>query len=421
MDAVGKSEHVGARLGHRVSIRKLEKVLPDGTKVPTHSRYRWRASYVEQGKRKQKYFKVKSDAEAWAEEHEREALAHGTDSTITAAERATVIESRATLEELGLTLRDAVTFAVDHQRRARASCSVSEMVAETLKTRERSGVSHRHVRDMNGKLGRFEKVFGSRSAATITTQEIEEWLHGLKLAPASINSYRRILVVAFNDAKRNGHLERNPAEFVRRAKVVETEVGILKPGEAAAMLAGAEEAIVPVVALGLFAGLRVSELEQVDWSEVHLDLGHVRILASKAKSARNRIIPIADNLAMWLEPHRREGGSVWPDSHQKGRKLMEAAHRAAGFGTAAQVRKAKAEGKDLRKWPDNGLRHSYATYHLAHHRNAHELALHMGHTDTKLIFAHYRLPVTDKEAASYWGITPENAEEIAGDGEPDPA
>ena len=92
---------------------------------------------------------------------------------------------------------------------------------------------------------------------------------------------------------------------------------------------------------------------------------------------------------------------------------MGASHLAAGFGTTKQVRDAKARGEELPKWPDNGLRHSYATYHLAFHENASALALHMGHTNTQLIFAHYRLPVPKEEAGIYWGITPENAKKIA--------
>lgn len=423
-----ESDNLGARIGHRVTIRKLEKQLEDGTKVPTHPEYRWRATYVEGGKRKQKYFRTKTAAEEWASDREKVALVHGTDLTISPAERATINDTRESLAEVGLTLREAVEFAIEHRRKVLASCTVSEMVADSLAARRRSGLSHRHIRDMQGKLGRFEKKFGKRSVATVNRKEVEEWLHGLKLAPASLNSYRRILVVAFNDAKRNGYLDQNPAELVRQAKVIEAEVGILTPQEAAMLLSGADAEIRPAIAIGLFAGLRVSELERLDWSEVHLDLGTVRIRAANAKSARNRIVPVPNNLAAWLQQSPRRTGSVWPKSHQRGRKMMEAAHRAAGFGTADEVRKYEAKFKkliesgdeaaakklpSLRKWPDNALRHSYGTYHLAHHENAAALALHLGHTNTALIFAHYRLPVTKEVAARYWTITPENAKAIA--------
>lgn len=421
-------ELVGVRMGHRVSVKKLEKTGPDGRKVRTHPRYSWRCSYVENGRRATKYFKTKAEAEDWAKGRETEALAHGTDSSLTSAERSIVIETREILMELGLSLREALNFTVDYHRRTRRSCTVAELAVMAVSTRTRSGLSDRHLRDMKGKLQRFAKAFGARSVATITRQEVEDWLYGMKLAPASVNSYRRILVVAFNDAKRDGQIDHNPAEAVRPAKVIESEVGILTPSEAAAMLTGADREIRPVIALGLFAGLRIAELERLDWSEVHLDLGNVRIRAAKAKSARNRIVPLSKNLEAWLKQSRRRSGSVWPESHQRGRKMMEAAHRATGFGSSREVREAEAKAKNrqksaggiatqkvqqLRKWPDNALRHSYATYHLAHHENAAALALHLGHTNTALIFAHYRRPVTKEEAATFWTITPENAGVVA--------
>ena len=57
-------------------------------------------------------------------------------------------------------------------------------------------------------------------------------------------------------------------------------------------------------------------------------------------------------------------------------------------------------------WPDNALRHSYASYHLAHYKNASELALYLGHADTKVISQHYREVVTKEQAKSYWNIIP---------------
>jgi len=43
-----------------------------------------------------------------------------------------------------------------------------------------------------------------------------------------------------------------------------------------------------------------------------------------------------------------------------------------------------------REWPDNALRHSFASCHLAHFKDAAVLALETGHTDSGMIFDHYR-------------------------------
>src|SRR5690606_6791753 len=101
-----------------------------------------------------------------------------------------------------------------------------------------------------------------------------------------------------------------------------------------------------------------AELQRPNWEEVRLDLGHVRVKASKAKSARNRIVPISDNLRAWIIPHTKASGPVWPAND---RKLFEAARLAVGFGSPKEVAKSvKANEKNPQKrilleWPDNAL------------------------------------------------------------------
>lgn len=95
-----------------------------------------------------------------------------------------------------------------------------------------------------------------------------------------------------------------------------------------------------------------------------------------------------------MQPYAGREGSLWPQG-ERGRKLFDKAKEAAGF-----------DGKK-HPWPNNALRHSYASYHLAHFRNAAKLSLEMGHTDQRLIFAHYRELVKPQAAAVYWSIMPQ--------------
>ena len=75
------------------------------------------------------------------------------------------------------------------------------------------------------------------------------------------------------------------------------------------------------------------------------------------------------------------------------RKLLARARRAAGIQT----------------WPNNALRHGFASYYLAHFKKAGaaELALELGHTNTNLVFQHYRELVKPKDGKRYWSIVPE--------------
>jgi hypothetical protein len=98
-------------------------------------------------------------------------------------------------------------------------------------------------------------------------------------------------------------------------------------------------------------------------------------------------VRIQPNLREWLLPLRKHKGSVTPDNFPK---RLDAAREAAGIDD----------------WPDNALRHSFASYHLAHFKDAAALALEMGHTNSGLIFNHYRQLVRPKEAERYWNIMP---------------
>jgi integrase len=67
------------------------------------------------------------------------------------------------------------------------------------------------------------------------------------------------------------------------------------------------------------------------------------------------------------------------------------------------------EAAGIEQWPQNALRHGFASYHLAQFNNAALLALELGHTNSNLVFQHYRQLVRPKQAERYWKIAPVSA------------
>jgi integrase len=222
---------------------------------------------------------------------------------------------------------------------------------------------------------------------------VDAWLRslssktGTRLSPVTRNHFRRLLIVAFNFAKGRGYCVANPAAESARAKEIESAVGILSVEETARLLESAAPEVVPYLAIGAFAGLRRAELERLDWREVDLQSGLIEVTAAKAKSARRRFVRIQPNLGRWLQPHAQLSGSVVPPNY---RELLNTAREAAG----------------IVDWPQNALRHSFASYHLAHFNDAAALALELGHTNSNLVFQHYRQLVKPKQAERYWKIAP---------------
>ncbi len=67
----------------------------------------------------------------------------------------------------------------------------------------------------------------------------------------------------------------------------------------------------------------------------------------------------------------------------------------------ARVRKAAG----LVHWPNNGLRHSFASYRLAAIHYAPRVAAELGHTSPQMLYSTYRELVLPEEAVRYWKIT----------------
>jgi integrase len=240
---------------------------------------------------------------------------------------------------------------------------------------------------LNLRLGRFSRAFPDRIVGDIATKELDEWLTGLNLGPVTRNTFRRDVRTLFSFCKTRGYTTGNPVQATAKAKVVDGPPGILTVAEAVALLNACDADTLPFVAISLFAGLRCAEMEKLDWAEVDIEGGHIEVTASKAKTARRRLVPISENLAAWIQPFVARSGPVVPAGL---RKHFGAAKVAAG----------------LSDWPPNAMRHSYASYRLAQCQDAARVSLEMGNSP-QMVFAHYRELVKPKDAARYWSIAPD--------------
>ena len=172
--------------------------------------------------------------------------------------------------------------------------------------------------------------------------------------------------------------------------MVDAAPEIFTPEQLARLLNTAPAELMPALAIQAFAGLRTSELLRLDWGELDQNRGFITVSAKKAKTAKRRLIPIAPNFAQWLRPYASMTGPLW----EKGFRAYHVAIR----NLAMEI--------GLARWPNNGLRHSFASYHLAKHQNAPQLALEMGHSTPRMVFDNYREVVAPAEAERYWTIRP---------------
>ena len=347
-------------------------------------------NYREAGKRKRSFFETKRAAKTFADEQNIKLVNEGREGAeFPTALRVIAQNAAQQLESFGKTITDAVEHYVAHLKASEKSCSAAGLVDELVVAKKSDGVSQRHLDDLDSRLNVFAEKFGGQPVATMTSAEIDDWLRSLPVSAATRNHYRRLLILAFNFAIQRGYATSNPAEKTAQAREPKTKPGILSVDQARALLESASAEILAYIAIGLFAGLRRAEIERLDWSEIDFDSGHIEVTAEKSKSKlANRFIPMQPNLREWLLPVRKLRGSVAP--LENFRQLFDQARIGAGITV----------------WPDNALRHSFASYHLAHFKDAKALALEMGHTDSGMLFNHYRALVKPNGAERYWDIRP---------------
>ena len=375
-----------------MTVRKTATKL---SKVKVNGRAFWCVTWPKIGKgRNRQFFKDKTEAETLLAKKKIEQENQGRAGlALSDRQRVEYLQCEEKLRPFGKTVSEATNFYLPHLHATNRSCNAVELVTELLQTKQADGASRRYIEDLRSRLGQFAAAFNGKSIAEITSTEIDSWLRSLSgketgkpVASTTRNNFRRVLIVAFNFASERGYCASNPAEKAAKAKHIDAAVGILTVDQTARLLENSAAALLPYVAIGAFAGLRRAELERLDWHEVDLKSKLIEITAKKAKSARRRFVRIQPNLLEWLRPYKQLRGNVTPPKY---RDLLDAARESAKIN-----------------WPNNALRHSYASYHLARFNDAAALALELGHTNSNLVFQHYRQIVRPTEAKRYWKLAP---------------
>ncbi len=239
-----------------------------------------------------------------------------------------------------------------------------------------------------------EDIGESGLASKVTEEEIKDWLNEDAWARPTRRFHCGNLKTFFRWSLVKGYVKIDESRnIIKPALDDEEEVEFLSVSDAIRLLVASESLFPecsPAVAISLFAGMRSSELRQVEWSEVSEDGKTILVTAAKAKTRSKRQITIRKNLAAWLAQKKERTGLIIPPGW---REKWASIRKAAGFGEA-------------KPWPRNGCRHSFASYYLADGGDEKECAKEMGNSP-EIIFRHYRgLVRRQKDAKTFWSLTP---------------
>ena len=223
-----------------------------------------------------KYFVTKAEAKTYCDQRNIEARNQGREAgEFPSWLRVMAQRANGHLAPYGKTIDDSVAFYLLHLGELNRSTSLTQLVDELIENRKSAGLTDLYCYDIGSRLGRSCREFSNRSTAEIDTQQLDEWLAGLNLAPATRNTFRRDLHTLFKFWVSRGYSSTNPVEKTRIAKVISQPVGILTVDQTVNLLNSGPEKLIPYLAIGAFAGLRASEIVRLDWREIDLESGFI--------------------------------------------------------------------------------------------------------------------------------------------------
>lgn len=299
----------------------------------------------------------------------------------------------------GMPLTEAVTYYLNHAKPAGGVRTFHEVGEEFLKSRKAMGVRPRTYTQYDSYLSVLGEEFDDEPISQITRSDLEDFFAESEWSARTRINYMVTLSTIFGFALDRDYCPANPAAKIDRPILEDRPVGILKIAEVLALLKATqqhEKKMLPGVVIGLFAGLRRSELCSLDWAEVNLAEGTIEVKGSKAKTRQRRIVHICASLKSWLTSLAKEKGPVTISSRDDvfGEHLREL-----------------IENAGIMQYPHNGIRHSFGSYHYEFHRNEQLTASEMGNSPA-VIFRHYRNLVSPINAKLYLSITPRNLDRL---------
>jgi len=343
-----------------------------------------------------RYFRLKSDAEAFCAVKRAEvasfgALANGLDDDVK-REALLCVDK---LKPLGVKLMVAVDWFIKTQPTNGLRLSIEEALKALQHRIVADGYSRKHSQNVGQIVSSFARGRMDEPASTITTQQAQQWLDGYRtkanqpLSVVAFNTYRRYLSVFCNYCVKSGWMASNPLVGVRPRKLVAAVPRLLSPADLRAILGGCPDELKPVVAIQALCGLRVAEAARLKWSDVMLSEGgnFVRVSADAAKTSRRRLTPMPDGLAEYLKVARRDEGFVY----------------LAGKGSVDALQKAMVAFRRSLvgvAWHRNAMRASALSYRLALTRDAAATAFDMG-TGATILMRDYR-ELTTPSVARDW-------------------
>lgn len=352
------------------------------------------------GKRRRLFFDTEAEAAIAAKVEANKLANEGLRaSQIEPGLREEAIKCKDLLNGLGATLEEAVRFFLAH-RPTTDMKTLEDAIEHFISSRKTKVNRSRSVATYKGHLNAFKTAqkYGRIQIHEITTQKIEKYFEEQSFAPKTRNNHLGTLKTFFLYCTKRGWCRQNPTDPLEKAKIPRKRPVVFTPAEAKALMTAAVTHYLhtlAIMAIGLFSGVRSCELMKLEVHMIKLAQRIIDIPAEISKTGQRRLVPISDNLAAWLalSPLPQEG-RVFSHGQNTFYKNYVAIRNAAGVQKKA-----------------NGMRHSFATYHLAQFSDVGTTSRACGHS-IQILLRDYDAVATKQEGEMYAAIFPHGENKI---------
>jgi integrase len=327
-----------------------------------------------------------------------------------------------------LSLDQIVEYAFKNYREPVKQITLKDALNEFIKERKATNDRPLTIRNLEQRIGGIVDHQPEKQLAEVTEVEIKALISKPGRGPVTRNNERRVFLQFFNWASEKGYCAINPVTPIETVKIDREEPQILPLPKVRALLSAARSykdgAVLPYVALSLFAGIRPAELARLSsWSNIKLDRGTITIGAEAAKLRARRVIELPkldgeSNLAEWLEPHLLKKkpivGKNWRKDLDRVKEIAGLVTRETAKSATKKPKKKKGRIVQARRywkklipvcWCPDILRHTAISNHFAWCQHEGQTASWAGNSPD-MIHRHYKGLVDSADAKEFWSIVP---------------
>jgi hypothetical protein len=363
----------------------------------------------------------KTEAEALARKDELMVERANMESSIvrrpTRLTDAQIKEAEISYGELGdRSMLVAVRFFMENYREPVNKIKVKDAYDKFIAEKKLNNLRADSIRNLSARVGFLAKAHADKLVSDILPEHLKEIIFKSTRSAITNDNARRAMSSFFTWAGEHKFCGSNPMASIKPVKTERDEPETLTVPQARNLVEKAaaykDGIVLPYIALGLFTGIRPTELARITWDNIDLEAGTVTIGAKLAKMRQRRIVEMVcltakakdgrdytllANLIEWLTPHAVK---KTPIRGVNWRRDFDAVKKSAGWGTGTDKRPS------LKPWTQDIMRHTAISNHLAFFEHEGKTAAWAGNSPD-IIQRHYKGLVKRTEAIEFWGIVPD--------------